>query len=315
MPRWTSWWPRWSKRTNSLAPEIAATKVARRGALLVAQITDVHIGTSPITVGNAARLDAVVAAVAEARPDVVLLTGDLTEGGREDDYRRLRAALEPLAPAILLPLVGNHDARASFRQVFETPDTPPDFIQYEWRWERGRVLVLDSTEPGRHAGAFCEARAAWLAERLQADPDTPTLIAIHHPPARSGVDWMDTDADGEWSRRLAEAMGAGGRVVSIVAGHLHRPAVLPFAAAPVIVAPSVAPQVALDLSRLDGRRPDGRALIVDAPPGFALHSWTEAGLATHFASTGSQPVLARFDPSTAAMVAAMTETQGRADPA
>lgn len=305
MPRWLSWWPRWKNRTSSPAHEHATA--GREQPLLIAQITDLHIGRSPITVGNATRLEAVVRAVARARPDVVLLTGDLTDGGRPEDYARVRDAMEPLSPAPILPLMGNHDARPGFRQVLQPPGGSGDFVQYEWSGLRGRVLVLDTMEPGRHAGAFCEARAAWLRERLDAAPDTPTLIALHHPPARSGIGWMDTDSDGDWTRRLADALRNRPQVAGLVAGHLHRAAVLPFGEHRITVAPSVAPQVGLDLSPLDPERADGRSLIVDAPPGFALHLWTAAGLVTHFASAGEEPVLARFDASTDDMVAGLSD--------
>src|SRR3546814_7660429 len=44
---------------------------------------------------------------------------------------------------------------------------------------------LDTFEQGRHGGAFCERRAAWLAAQLSAHRTTPTLIFMHHPPLRS----------------------------------------------------------------------------------------------------------------------------------
>jgi hypothetical protein len=51
--------------------------------------------------------------------------------------------------------------------------------------------------------------------------------------------------------------------------------------------------------------PDRRQLIVDEPPGYALHRWTGEALVSHFAQASEWPVLARFDTSLAPMVRAM----------
>ena len=53
----------------------------------------------------------------DPRPDVVLATGDLVDGGKPEEYARLRRLLAPLAmPVYLIP--GNHDARDALRAVF-----------------------------------------------------------------------------------------------------------------------------------------------------------------------------------------------------
>jgi hypothetical protein len=53
--------------------------------------------------------------------------------------------------------------------------------------------------------------------------------------------------------------------------------------------------VTLDLKPLDLDHPDGRALIQEEPPAFALHAWTPAGLITHFARVESAKTVLRFD--------------------
>lgn len=65
----------------------------------------------------------------------------------------------------------------------------------------------------------------------------------------------------------------------------------------VMICPSTAPQVALDLSPIDPDMPDGRPMIVADAPAFALHRWTDAGLVSHFDSAGAPEVLARYDAS------------------
>ncbi|MFX6808026.1 metallophosphoesterase, partial [Acinetobacter baumannii] len=68
--------------------------------MLIAQITDLHLGLSGGYAGdhNGARLARVLdALVALApRPDLLLVTGDLVENGDLASYRQLHAALSGL---------------------------------------------------------------------------------------------------------------------------------------------------------------------------------------------------------------------------
>ena len=270
--------------------------------MLIAQITDIHIGNDPTTRLNDARLSQVVERLNQVRPDVVVATGDLTENGGVDCYRRLRDLLAPLDAPVHFAL-GNHDVRADFLAVY--PETPVmgGFVQYERDLGGMRLLVLDTLEEGRHGGAFCEVREGWLRDRLAEAPDTPTLIALHHPPVKSGIGWIDGAVDGPWSRRLAAALDGQDQIVGMIAGHIHRGMTAPFAGQVVTTASSCAPQLALDLSAMRPDRPDARPLIVEEPPAFSLHLWSGGALTTHFASAGAAPVLARYDASTRGMIA------------
>jgi len=135
--------------------------------MLVAQITDIHIGFDKAAVEehNLLRLRAVIRRLVDGphRPDLLLLTGDLTEDGAPQDYARLVAELSP-CPFPVWPLVGNHDIRAQLLAAFPQVQRGPDgFVHYVLDDGPLRVIVLDTLEPGRHGGGFCEARAAWLA--------------------------------------------------------------------------------------------------------------------------------------------------------
>jgi Icc protein len=266
--------------------------------MLIAQITDIHLGFEPDNPRelNRRRLDATLAALAAMtpRPDLLLMTGDLADAGDDDlAYRRLKDAVAPL-PFPAWPLAGNHDGRACFAAHF--PACVADgFAQYEIDAGPLRILALDTMEEGRHGGAWCEARAAWLESRLAEQPERPTLLALHHPPIDSGLGLMGENPDSAWLRRLEAVVARHGNVAGMVAGHLHRPLAARFAGTVLAVCAATAPELALDLGSMDPEGPDGRALIVEEPPAFALHIWTGRALVSHFARVGDDPVLARFD--------------------
>ena len=101
----------------------------------------------------------------------------------------------------------------------------------------------------------------------------PTVIILHHPPVDTGIEWMSALPDEQWVRRLEAIVRPASQVICLIAGHVHRPIATSFAGKPLIVAPSTAPQVALDLDAVDPQHPDGRALIIADSPGYALHYW------------------------------------------
>lgn len=266
--------------------------------MLLAQITDIHLGFEPDNPAefNRKRLDQVIAHLSTGvnRPDVLLATGDLADHGDVESYRRLKNALS-LAPCPVLFAMGNHDARDTFLEVF--PETPVNdgFIQYVVDFPGRRLIVVDTLEEGRHGGAFCERRAGWLKARLGEAPETPTVIVMHHPPVEVGIDWMNTHPDEPWVERFADAIAGHHKVEALLCGHLHRAISAPWKGVTVSICSSSAPQVSLDLRPIDPDRPDNRPMIVADAPAYAMHRWTEAGFVSLFDTVGEQVMLAKYD--------------------
>ena len=269
--------------------------------MLIAQITDCHVGfdLADPDEDNVRRLRAVLELLANGpnRPDLVLLSGDLTNHGEPESYARLAALLAGY-DLPFHPMVGNHDERSAFRAAFPQAPVHDGFVQYELPLPGLRLIALDTIDPGRHGGAFCAERAAWLSAKLDADPATPVLIAMHHPPIVSGIDWMDGTGNETWIARFTAAIEGRPQVRAIVAGHLHRAIHTMVARVPLTVCPASAPAVALDLSAVDPECPDGRAMVVAEPAGYALHHWHGARLVSHIGSVspdGPWQVHARYD--------------------
>ena len=284
--------------------------------MIIAQVSDVHLGfaTGGRDEPNRRRLDAVVAALAQARPgpDILFVTGDLTENGDVASYEAVREAFAGVACPVHY-MLGNHDLRANYAQVW--PDEYDDgFLQYVVDTPALRFVVLDTLDEGRHGGGFCERRGAWLRAALSAAPDRPTLVLLHHPPIPVGIAWMDCDPTEPWIERLQDALAGQGQVVGLVTGHLHRPIASSWAGLPLIIGPSSSPGLSLDLTPIDPDLPDGRAMIADDAPAYALHRWDGERLVTHFATTAER-VLVGYTPALQPMVRGMVaeRTQGLRD--
>ena len=273
--------------------------------MLIAQITDLHIGVGK-DIGakdNEKRLKMVLASLKKIRPqpDLVIATGDLTETGSVPAYRKLKKMLEAM-PFKVWPCMGNHDDRDNFREVFGDAYFENGFLQYVLESDEARVIVADTLEPGKHGGGFCEKRAAWLEAQLTADSSRPILLAIHHPPLFTGIDWMTAHNDEPWVQLLRKTVEPHDHVKKIICGHIHRPISTQFMRTGITVSAAVAAQIGLDLSPINPDKPDGRTLVVDEPPGFAVHLWNNGQFMSHFCTAGKFKVILPYGkPMTKAM--------------
>ncbi|KVS39705.1 phosphodiesterase [Burkholderia ubonensis] len=252
--------------------------------MLLAQISDLHIkrpgqlayqrvDTAAALARCIARLNAL-----EPRPDAVLVTGDLVDFGRDDEYAQLRDLLAPLEIPYYL-MVGNHDDRAALRRAFaDRPEWQDgEFVQYAFDVGAVRVLALDSQVPGTSAGDLCDARLAWLAAQLDAARDRPVIVALHHPPFASGIGHMDALRLAPAAAAKLDALLRGyPNVERVLCGHVHRTMFARFGGTIASAVPAPAHQVAFDL------RDHAPSAFRLEPPAFAVHRHTpDAGVITH----------------------------------
>ncbi|MBE1529170.1 3',5'-cyclic AMP phosphodiesterase CpdA [Sphingopyxis sp. OAS728] len=266
--------------------------------MLIAQITDIHIGFDPDNPAeyNRKRLDEVLDVLIEGpnRPDLLLATGDLTDRGDDDSYRRLATAFSR-CPFPVWPSVGNHDLRDSFHARFPGFDDGNGFVQYTVELPDLRLVTVDTLEEGRHGGAFCEQRAAWLDAELAKDRAKPTYIVMHHPPVESGIEWMNTDPDEPWVGAFTDVVQRHPQVRGLICGHLHRSVTVAWEGRTVAICSSTAPQVSLDLRPIDENKPDDRPMIVAEDPAYALHRWNGRELVSFYDHAGAHTMLAKYD--------------------
>ena len=252
--------------------------------MLIAQITDPHVRLPGDRlagrVDTAEFLDRAVARLnaLRPRPDLLLVTGDLVDGGSPDEYALLAERLAPLAMPSFLAL-GNHDGREAFRQSFPDLgywDAGQPFVQYALELGECRVLVLDTLDQGKPSGALCRTRLDWLSAELAKDRRTPTVVAMHHPPVPVGLARMDPFRLIDGAERFKELILGAPNVERVLAGHLHRPVTVRFAGTVLDVMAGAAHQIHLDLP---GEQP---LSFVFEPPAIQLHTLVAgAGLVSH----------------------------------
>jgi 3',5'-cyclic AMP phosphodiesterase CpdA len=257
--------------------------------MLLCQISDPHV-VAPgqlaygrvDTTGMLKRCVAQVAALSTP-PDAVLMTGDLTDHGRPEEYAALAEVLRPLSMPIYF-VCGNHDRRESLQDAFPRATYlrgEGGFVQYVIEDLALRLIVLDTTEPGQEGGRLCEARLDWLARQL-ANSSRPTIIAQHHPPFATGMVLMDTMTLANPQDEEA-IIARHPQVQRILSGHYHRNAQALFGGTLASICPSTAQQLVLDLA------PEAGIRIAYEPPAFQLHALVNDRLVTHTVPIGEFP--------------------------
>jgi 3',5'-cyclic AMP phosphodiesterase CpdA len=260
--------------------------------MLIAHISDLHIkspGRKAYGLVDTARaLERTIETLNTRRPraDLLLISGDLVDSGREDEYRQLKALLARLDIPCYLA-IGNHDDRATLRTVFGKPHPTGDseFFQYRQSLGELELIVLDTSHPPASNGHLCASRLNWLASALEQTRAHPVLIMMHHPPFASGIGHMDAlRLDEASTHALAQLISGYPNVERILCGHLHRHSLTRFAGSIVQSCPSTAHQVVLDLSA------DAASAFTLEPPSYLLHHWhPDSGLVSHHALVDSYP--------------------------
>ena len=189
------------------------------------QISDSHFGTEQLPV-----VEALVKLSLQQRPDLLVLSGDITQRARTSQFRDARAFVDRLGvPALVIP--GNHDiplfdlgARLrrpysqyckAFGEDLEPVHSSRDLL----------VVCVNTTRWYRHTnGEVSLAQVDRAARRLaNADPKQLRVLVVHQPVAVLRAEDVHNRLRGH-TAALQRWAAAGGDLV--MGGHIHLPYVM-----------------------------------------------------------------------------------------
>ena len=244
-------------------------------------LTDIHlrargktiIGLDPVTRFRAA-LDQAV----RDHPDAVavILMGDLTHSGHAKEYDLL-AGIIATCPVPVIPMLGNHDARAPFCATFrDAPKTAQGHIQHILDLPDHRIITLDTHDDAsdpHHSAVLCADRLAWLDAALSGAEGRMPLVFAHHPPCNIGLPGMDAIKLRNGDDLLDRLAPAGAH---LFCGHVHRTISGQSRGVPFAILKSPCHQAPLDLdsadSTLSTAEPGAYGLLLLAAGGVIVHS-------------------------------------------
>ena len=198
-------------------------------SLYVVQVTDTHLFSSPykelLGVNTGIALQEVLQAVAalDPQPDILLLTGDISQDGSAESYRRCREMLRPLAlKTYWLP--GNHDVNTvmatELGQVIENDAMRPDTTISQGGW---RLVLLDSSVEGEVGGWLSDSELQRLDRELDVARNNGeyALVSLHHPPFLMESHWLDTSTLAN-SQQLLQRLDRAETLRVVAFGHVHQ---------------------------------------------------------------------------------------------
>ena len=186
----------------------------------VVHLSDIHFGRADPSV-----VAEVIRSVHEIRPDVVAVSGDLTQRARKHEYQQARDFLDALPkPSIVVP--GNHDIPLHnlYHRFYRALDNYRHYITEDlepfYRDETMAILGLNTARSLTvKGGRINEEQISRIAEHFAALPEELTKILVTHHPFDLPSTFERRDLVGRAPAAMLSLARCG--VDLLLAGHFH----------------------------------------------------------------------------------------------
>jgi 3',5'-cyclic-AMP phosphodiesterase len=139
----------------------------------IAHLSDIHCGSPHF---QAELLERAIEEINELRPEVAVISGDLTSDGYEGEYQVARGFIDRIECEDLIVVPGNHDSRNVGYVHFEELFGPRASTLHK----HGLAIVAeDSSEPDLDHGQIGRSRYELIEQELS-DPDALRVFVLHH---------------------------------------------------------------------------------------------------------------------------------------
>ena len=187
------------------------------------QVSDAHFGTEQPPV-----VEALLQLARTEIPDLVVMSGDITQRARRHQFAAARQFIDQLNPAALLTIPGNHDiplfnvALRAFAPYANYSRAFGENLEPEFESQHLLVIGVNTTRPRRHKdGELSEEQIQRVTERLQrAAASQLRIIVVHQPVLAIRKSDEDNLLDGH--RQAVPAWATAGGDI-IMGGHIHLP--------------------------------------------------------------------------------------------
>jgi Icc protein len=198
--------------------------------MLLVHLSDLHCGAETF---SPKMLATAIKEINALKPDVVIVTGDVTNSGLLDEYKLAARYIGKLRCGRVLVGSGNHDYEHT------------GFLLWDHFFPRPEMLVLDelliahlrTARPDRDTGEVGYRQLVWFEEVLKKHKDKFKIVALHHhlvPIPDTGTRPNIVVDAGDALRTLIM-----GKADLVLCGHKHRPWRLSVDGLPIVHAGSV----------------------------------------------------------------------------
>lgn len=113
--------------------------------------------------------------------DVVVISGDLTDGGQASDYTYLKKHLAAIiGDKKLIVTLGNHDIKSQFRMGWLGQSASENSYNTIDEFEELAIISFDNSVFKNPNGHISEEQFTWLEQALIATAEKPVIVMTHH---------------------------------------------------------------------------------------------------------------------------------------
>ncbi len=182
--------------------------------MIIVQLSDLHVGSQFLP----EVFETLVKEVNELNPDVIVITGDLTNEGLMKEYEECKSLLTKFNAKKIISISGNHDYRNTGYLLFKK------FFPFQTVNELDDDVVLvtvGTARPDRNEGEVGYRQNLWLERTMKKYKDKVKIVAMHHhliPIPDTGSDQLTVVDAGDVLRTVLDT-----QVDVVLCGHKHRP--------------------------------------------------------------------------------------------
>ncbi len=182
--------------------------------MIIVQLSDLHVGSQ----FQPKVFETIVKEVNELNPNVIVITGDLTNEGLMKEYEKCKSLLTQFNTKKIISISGNHDYRNTGYLLFKK------FFPFQTvnKLDDDIVLVTVGTaRPDRNNGEVGYRQNLWLERTMKKYKDKVKIVAMHHhliPIPDTGSDQLTVIDAGDVLRTVLDT-----HVDVVLCGHKHRP--------------------------------------------------------------------------------------------
>ena len=180
----------------------------------IVQLSDIHVGAQ----FREAVFDQVIEELNSLKPDVVIITGDLTNEGLKEQYEKCKTLISKMNVDRIIAISGNHDYRNTgylhFKKYFpyQTINELSDDVV---------LITIGTARPDRDEGEVGHRQTLWLERTMKKYKKRIKILAMHH----HLIGIPDTGSDRLTIIDAGDVLRAtlASDVDLVLCGHKHRP--------------------------------------------------------------------------------------------